>query len=136
MGAPSRKAAADGTRFRSDSTSRRNSGSSGQACSRNAARFSCGWAIAPSNNSSTLFHRSACIDARLFEFTLEPYFGEAPVPNDRVRRDLQNIGSLFHIHATEIAQLHYPRLAGIELREPVERLVQSDQCAGPGWRKD
>lgn len=58
------------------------------------------------------------------ELAGQPRARELPVAHDALRRDLQDVSSLFDREPTEVAQLHYLRPSWIHLCQRRERIVQ------------
>src|SRR5271156_1510114 len=98
-----------------------------QARRRKAWRFRGGCSSTACRMLSTCFHRSRSIVLPAGQFPIEPGLGRVPVPHHRDGRYLEHFGCLLYAESSKEAHLDDLRLARIEPRQRVHRLIERHQ---------
>ena len=70
-------------------------------------------------------------DLAIAELGMQPRSCELPVPHDRLRRDCQHLGGLFHAQAAKEPQLDNACLAWVIPSQGIECVFEGDQFPRP-----
>src|SRR5580700_5916839 len=80
---------------------------------------------------STCFQRSESIISPACQFAVEPGFGRAPIAHYRDGGNFEHFRRLVYAQPAEEPHFHYLRLARVELREGIHRLIEQHQVGIP-----